>query len=121
MTEKKQKVQKNRVILIVATLTPSGIRLVTKKFKAVEKDKSYWLDGEQRRVSKENFIKPYSTKTNDLKIKTEIEYKIWCFGGEEKTATVEVITEIIKCFGMSLLAINALQTGISKYLIKLVK
>ena len=109
-------IQKNRIILTIAKLTGKGITFRQMKFKSIEKDKSYWLDGGQRRVSKENMLIPYTRKTNDLKVRCEIEYQIWCFDGEQETARRKVVMRLIDIFDMYNLEVNKLQGGVSKFL-----
>ena len=121
MAERKQAVQKNRIVLTIAKLTAKGIQFSSTTFKAVEKEKSYWLDGGQRRVSKDMILKPYTRKQNDLKIKTEIEFQIWCFKGQEEKSRSIVVEKLIETFGCFHLAVTILQVGISKFIVNQLK
>ena len=121
MAKRKQEIQKSRVVLIVAKLTANGFEYSHRNFKAVEKAKSYWLDGGKRRVSKEKLLIPYTLQKNDLNIKVEIKYQIWCFGGEENIAKNIVTDRIGKEYSRLKISFDRLHAGIVSYCFNIAK
>jgi len=109
-------IKKHIIILIVARLTPKGMLYEETKFKAIEKEKEYWLNRGQRRVSKARIMMPYNTQLSNLNIKAEIKLMIWCFKGQEKQAKKVVAKAIIDSYGLFKITADRLFIGMSIFL-----